>query len=136
MSIKILALLLDGRNSVLDNRNQLSIKILNVRDLFEVMCLLPYTKALYMAAPYNTVRYSYGQIVTGYGRLLAFMAPTKTTRSRLVITEKCSLISLLVSISRNLFSFTPVTHVTNLEQIDGVLLVSFKRSRNGNEGKD
>ena len=37
----------------------------------------------------------------------AFMAPTKTTRSRLVTTEKCSLISLLVSISRNLFLVHP-----------------------------
>ena len=27
----------------------------------------PYTKELYMAVPYNTVRYGYGQIVTGYG---------------------------------------------------------------------
>ena len=31
----------------------------------------PYTKELYTAIPYYTVRYGFGQIVTGYGRSLA-----------------------------------------------------------------
>ena len=34
----------------------------------------PYTKELYMAVPYYTVRYGFGRIVTGYGRSLALRA--------------------------------------------------------------
>ena len=30
----------------------------------------PYTKELYTAVPYYTVRYGFGRIVTGYGRSL------------------------------------------------------------------
>ena len=40
----------------------------------------PYTKELYTAVPYYTVRYGFGRIVTGYGRSLRYSTQKVSSR--------------------------------------------------------